>query len=111
MKKGLLIKMGQRRAQSTVEFSAIIAILIGAFIAVGVYFKRGVQGRWKAATDDLGDQYDPRYTNTGVSHYLSSRTETVLEATERDGGFWTIRTDTTNTYEKKEGSITIGSPF
>lgn len=58
----MLIK---RRAQSTLEYALMIAVVVGALIAMQVYVKRGLQGKLKSATDDIGEQYSPGYT-TGV---------------------------------------------
>ncbi|NLE65287.1 MAG: hypothetical protein GX606_05175 [Elusimicrobia bacterium] len=59
-----------RRAQSTMEYAILIVIVIGALITMTQYMKRGIQGRAKSATDDIGGQYDPgnvnriKWTNT-----------------------------------------------
>lgn len=93
-----------RKGQSTIEYAILLIIILGAFLAVGNYFKRGVQGRWKASVDDLGDQYDPRVANTNLRHIMftntSSRTDTQFVA---NVGYWTIRTDLTNALELKQG--------
>ncbi len=57
-----------RKAQSTLEYALIIAVVVGALIAAQVYVKRGVEGRLKSATDDIGTQYD---IELGGSHQKS----------------------------------------
>lgn len=47
----------QRKAQSTLEYAILVVIIIGVLLAIQVYVKRGLQGRLKSATDDIGDQY------------------------------------------------------
>lgn len=84
---------------------------MAAIIVAGVYFKRGVQGRWRAAVDDLGEQYDPKYTNTDITYSLSSRTDTVVY-TEGDGStnpIYTFRRDNTNQTETTTGFRRIGA--
>jgi hypothetical protein len=104
--------MRTRKGQSTLEQSTLIIIIIGALLAAGVYFKRGVQGRWKSSADDLGDQYDPRYTNTSIIQNIESRTDMMLKAVSaQGGGFWTMRTDKTYSTETKTGSSAIGAPI
>lgn len=100
----------KRKGQSVVEYMALVCIILGALIGGGFYFKRGIQGRWRASIDDLGDQYDPRYTNTSITHGLRSNMETVITTYEQAGGFWTIRDDYSNVLETKTGTLRIGSP-
>lgn len=71
----MLIK---RRAQSTLEYALIIAVVVGGLIAMQVYVKRGLQGRLKSAADDIGEQYSPGHT-TGVTtvHSNSSTQENL----------------------------------
>ena len=73
----MLIK---RKAQSTLEYALIIAVVVGALVAMQVYVKRGLQGRYKSAADDMGEQYSPGYT-TGVTtvHSTSSTQENLAD--------------------------------
>ena len=47
----------RKKGQSTLEYAILIIIIIGALLSIQVYIKRGIQGRWKAAVDDLGEQF------------------------------------------------------
>ena len=100
--------MRNRRGQSAVEFTMLITIILGVLIAMQVYFKRGLQGRWKSSVDDVGEQYDPAYTNGYVMSRLFQSTRTAL-TTVPDGvsGIWTMRADQSNSDETKDSSITI----
>ena len=51
-----------------IEYVAIIIVLIGVFIAMGTYYKRSLQGRYRQAGDALGAgaQY---HTNVAPIHY------------------------------------------
>lgn len=98
-----------KRGQSTLEYSILIIVVLGAFLGISNYFKRGIQGRWKASVDDLGDQYDPRLANSSVRHVLVSNTETIVATFNVVGGVWTTRIDITNAIETKQGSIAVGS--
>ena len=53
------------KGQSTLEYAVLIIIIIGALLSIQVYIKRGVQGRLKQATDDIGDQF-----SVGNQNYL-----------------------------------------
>lgn len=48
-----------RKGQSTLEYAILIVIIIAALLSIQVYIKRGIQGRFKSATDDIGDQFSP----------------------------------------------------
>ena len=91
------------------EYTVLVTVIIGAFIAGGVYFKRGLQGRWKASIDDLGEQYDPRVTNTDIIQRLSQNTELRINTIDAEGGVWTMREDITNSLETKTGFSRIGA--
>jgi len=67
-----------RRAQGTLEYAVIIAVVVAALIAMQAYFKRGVQGKIKQASDDIGEQYSPSRTlsDTSVSSNVTSN-ETI----------------------------------
>ena len=53
----------RQKGQSTLEYAILIIIIIGALLSIQVYIKRGVQGRLKQATDDIGGQFSPGNTN------------------------------------------------
>lgn|SRR3990167_11034795 len=99
----------QKKGQITLEYIIIIIIVMGALLAISNYFKRGLQGRWKAALDDLGDQYDPRAANSSLRHTLVSSTNTSIFVINRDGGYWTMRTDESLSTERKQGTVSVGS--
>jgi hypothetical protein len=56
-------KTSSRKAQSIIEYVAIFLVVIGVFIAAGVYYKRSLQGKYKQAGDSLGggEQYTHAY--------------------------------------------------
>jgi hypothetical protein len=51
------------KGQSTLEYAVLIIIVIGALLSIQVYIKRGIQGRLKSASDDIGDQFSVGNTN------------------------------------------------
>ena len=95
--------MKRNNGQSTLEYTIFIIILMGAFLAMQIYIKRGVQGRWKAAVDDLGDQYDPRFADTNKRHVIISNIETSIRVEDGIGGLFTFREDITNTQDRTTG--------
>ena len=53
------------KGQSTLEYAVLIIIIIGALLSIQAYIKRGIQGRLKQATDDVGEQF-----SVGNQNYL-----------------------------------------
>lgn len=95
--------------QTTIEFAVLIMIIIGALIAAQVYFKRGIQGRWKASVDEIAEElYDPRFTDSNVFYRTASNSvvevTTIVDATL----LWTMRTDETNSIDTRSGTTLIG---
>jgi hypothetical protein len=45
------------KGQSTLEYAMIIAVVVGALLLMQNYMKRGVQGKLRESTDEIGAQY------------------------------------------------------
>ena len=57
--------MQRRKCQSTLEYALIIAVVVSALLMMQHYLKRGVAGKLRSSTDDIGEQYDPtRHTGS-----------------------------------------------
>lgn len=69
----------RKKGQSTLEYAILIVIIIGALLSIQYYIKRGMQGRWKSNTDDIGDQFSPgnMFSNT-TKNVGSTSNETFL---------------------------------
>jgi hypothetical protein len=101
----------RRHGQSLLEYSLLIIIIIAAFITMQIYIKRGFQGRWKSAVDELGDQYDPNHTNSVFTYMMTQNGETHI-TTLRDTvngvvGYYTLREDLSKMTENKQGMLKI----
>ena len=96
-----------KRGQSILEYAVLIIVVIGALIAMSVYLRRGVQGRWKSAVDDVGEQYDPMFARTSIQHHLISNTNTQIIAVNAAGGFYTTRTDASISEDTKTGNAVM----
>ena len=85
-------------------------------VAMKDYVKRGVQGRWKSATDDFGDQYDPTSVNSNIVYTTQGNSNSAVTVengsfgggVQPEQGQWTSRIDTSNSVETKTGSTQIG---
>ena len=100
-----------QKGQSMIEYILLLTIIIGVIVAMGNYIKRGFSGRWKAALDGMGGQYDPRVAISNIQQDLVSTTNTdVIIVTDTvTGEYYTTRRDTSSMVETKTGTITIGS--
>jgi len=78
----MFIKLN-KRAQSTLEYGIVIAVVVAALIAMQIYFKRGIQGKLKQSTDDIGSQFSPGQTNISVTTRSS-----VTSNEDVGGGSW-----------------------
>ena len=63
------------KGQSTLEYAVLIIIIIGALLSIQVYIKRGLQGRLKQATDDIGDQFSVGNQNVVKATTVHSHTD------------------------------------
>lgn len=64
----MFISLNKKKAQSTLEYTIVIAVIVAALIAMQGYFKRGVQGKMRQSTDDIGDQFSPNATTGSVTN-------------------------------------------
>lgn len=46
-----------KKAQSTLEYAIITAVVVGALLAMQIYIKRGMEGRMRSSTDSIGEQF------------------------------------------------------
>lgn len=87
-----------RKGQNTLEYVLLIVAVVGAFLAIQHYLNRGLQGRMRDSTDNIGEQFDSRlgsveYTTTRKSYVTETNIEGVTrselfapEETYRKGG-------------------------
>lgn len=68
-----------RRGQSTLEYAVVIAVVVGALVAMQYYIKRGVQGKLRESSDQIGEQYSAgnvtsKYTTEQVGVFKGKET-------------------------------------
>ena len=96
-----------RRGQTTLEYAMLIVIVIGAMVAMQMYIKRAIQGRWKDTMESIGEQYDPTAMQTNIRQSVESFSISTIYIQPTGGGnvlFWTLRNDIGGSIERKEGS-------
>jgi len=95
--------MLNRKGQSTLEYTLIIAVVVGGLLLMQHYVKRGYSGRLKSASDEMGEQYDP--TTYSGNFTITQHSRAQQEVKDRETT--TTQLDTqTNT---KTGSETVGA--
>ena len=99
-----MFKNNQRKAQSIVEFTIMIMLVLAVFLTMNGYVKRGFQGRWKTAIDDFGDQYDPQQTNANLTYTMN--TDSISNIYVDKGK--TYRRDTSNSVETRFINTQVG---
>jgi len=107
-----------RKGQTILEYTVILIIILGVMIAMKDYIKRGFQGRWKSATDDFGDQYDPQHINSSIVYGTQVNSQSIVsvingsDSSSTSGieqGQWTNREDLSNSLETKTGYTQVGN--
>ncbi len=91
----------KRRAQSTLEYALIVAVVVGGLIAMQVYVKRGLQGKLKESADQLGEQYSPGITTGTINITTNSTTNETLNSG--------ITNTTSNTSQNMDSNMSIGN--
>jgi Flp pilus assembly pilin Flp len=84
------------RGQSTLEYAVLIVVIIAALIAMQVYLKRGVQGRIRESSDQIGESFSPGYT---VSNRVRTTYANMTESTDP----WSTTTTIENQYANTTG--------
>ena len=59
MKGGVKMMWKNRRAQAAVEYAVVITVVIAALLVMQIYMKRGISGKLRQSTDQIGDQFTP----------------------------------------------------
>jgi uncharacterized protein (UPF0333 family) len=92
------------KGQSTLEYVLLLGFVIAALIAMGVYMKRGTQGKLRESTDQIGEQYDAQHTK---SVYTTQTHVDQNETLEAGGGSVITITGPEDNYKKKTGNETV----
>lgn len=91
------------RGQSTLEYVILLGFVVAALIAMGIYMKRGFQGKLRESTDQVGEQYSPLHTTSDYT------TTTEMAQTEVVSAGGVSATTITKNQQIKSGSETVGT--
>ena len=95
-------KLLSKRGQSTLEYAVLIVVIIAALIAMQVYLKRGLQGRMRESSDQIGEQFSPGYTTSNRT------TSTSSNSVEVNDGFSTVTT-INNQWQNRSGTENVAA--
>jgi len=76
-------KLSRLNAQAMLEYSVFVVCVIAALIAMQVYIKRGIEGRIKQSSDDIGEQYASKNTTSDITTVTTSHQSETSEV-------WTV---------------------
>jgi hypothetical protein len=82
-----------RRGQSILEYAILIAVVVGALIAMQIFLKRSVQGKLRESIDDIGGgQYAAGYMSSNIAtqqigNYTTNEMFGVDASDQRAQGF------------------------
>ncbi|MCF7916267.1 MAG: hypothetical protein K9L61_00625 [Candidatus Omnitrophica bacterium] len=69
-----------RKSQAIIEYALVLIGVVAAFVTMGIYFQRSMQGKLRAHADDLGEQFSPdKTTATMTSTVVSNSTESTSD--------------------------------
>jgi len=95
----------KQKGQSVLEYALIIAVVVAGLIAMQIYMKRGIQGKLRSSTDEIGAQFDAGKTNV-----TSSRSHTSTTVETLSSGVTNVSTaDTTPEVTTTSGSEAVGN--
>ena len=89
-----------KRGQSTLEYAVLIVVIIAALIAMQVYLKRGIQGRMRESSDQIGEQFSPGYT-------VSNRVMNTFANTREFSDAYSTRTEILNQFQNQTGAENV----
>ncbi|MDD5246486.1 MAG: hypothetical protein PHS09_03730 [Candidatus Omnitrophica bacterium] len=67
----MLSRLRNRKAQSTLEYAILVAVVVAALITMRTYMKRGVQGKLQDASNEIGSQYASGTTTDQTTYTYS----------------------------------------
>jgi hypothetical protein len=91
-----------RKAQSTVEYGMVIAAVVAALLALNFYMQKGIQGKLKESTDQVGKQFDAESGFTDAWQTASSGTTTTTETRNTASGSTTSEISASETVTRGE---------
>jgi Flp pilus assembly pilin Flp len=90
------MQLNKRKAQGMLEYALLIAIFVAVIVALQIYVKRGLQGKFKQTADQIGEQF-----TTGQSYTIQRISQSATKEETKpdtDIGGWTKSTIQDSTF-------------
>jgi Flp pilus assembly pilin Flp len=84
----MMKRFADKKGQSVLEYSILLAVAILVIVGGQVYFKRALHGKWKETSDQIGEQFTTAQTYTVQRTQQSARKETSGVAADFKAGAW-----------------------
>lgn len=68
------------KAQSTLEYAVLIAVIVAVLLAMQIYMKRASEGKLKESADRIGDQFEIGKTESVETTTTSGTTTQVVSS-------------------------------
>ncbi len=102
-------RLGRPNAQSTLEYAIVVACIVAALIGMQFYVRRGIQGRLRAAGDEIGEQYTPLNVESKITTETTSNTEIKQSLVPLGEGQFGMKTEASiDETTGKTGTETLG---
>ena len=103
--------INERKAQSTLEYSMTMIILLTSVLLMSFYIVRALNGRARDAVDGIGEQYSPKTAFSNTVQKMSNPTPMNTTATPswRTYNGYTYEVTVTNTTGSTNVTIEPGS--
>src|SRR4030042_5192763 len=89
------------KAQSTLEYALLIAVVVGSLLYMQNYLKRSMQGRLQKIGDQIGDQYSPGLTFRNTTTLTTAAKIVQLE----QGGVGSLKETTLTGGEREQNEL------
>ncbi len=95
------------KGQSTLEYAMIIAVVVGAIIAMQIYLRRGVQGKLRESVDNIGGQYSAGHMTSTVTVEQTGQVQSKETFGYADDGTAAYKQGVSQTKVIDDGAATV----
>ncbi len=100
-----------KKAQSTLEYAILIFVVVAALLSMQAYLRRGIKGKMRESSDQIGEQYSPGITTSNYSTYRNTTTKEYFGVDDTGA---VVKGQTLRKFEKDDtrriGSETVPKP-
>lgn len=83
------MRLKNKKGQGILEYAMILAIVVAVIVAIQLYVKRALEGKFKQSADQIGEQFTTAETYTIETQSQSARREQTLAGLTPGTDGWT----------------------